>query len=126
MEKGDESTTVADIASAAIIPAGSGASNVLNAAARGKLETFFRALRPDYEFVVVDCSPVLPVVDTRLLGQFADGLILSVLRDVSEAPKVAAARAVLQSHGVALLGTVVTGCSQEAYRETRVPALAAS
>src|SRR5690606_41596132 len=83
-----------------LIAAGSHASNILNAAAQGSLEELFRTLRPDYEFIVVDCSPVLPVVDTRLIGQFGDGIILSVLRDVSEAPKVAAARAILQSHGV--------------------------
>jgi succinoglycan biosynthesis transport protein ExoP len=108
-----------------LIAAGSHVSNILNAAAQGSLEELFRSLRPDYEFVIVDCSPVLPVVDTRLIGQFGDGIILSVLRDVSEAPKVAAARTILQSHGVPLIGTVVTGCSQEIYFESRQPALAA-
>ncbi|MGC1275001.1 MAG: AAA family ATPase [Planctomycetaceae bacterium] len=109
-----------------LIPAGSRISNLLNAAAQGILEEFFESVRPDYEFVVVDCSPVLPVVDTRLIGQFGDGIILSVLKDVSEAPKVAAARAILQSHGVSVMGTVVTGCSHEVYRETRQPSLAAT
>lgn len=109
-----------------ILSAGSRSSNLLNAAAQGLLEEFFESVRPEFEFVVVDCSPVLPVVDTRLIGQFGDGIILSVLRDVSEAPKVGAARAILQSHGVPLMGTVVTGCSQEVYREARQPALVAT
>jgi len=108
------------------LAAGARASNVLNAAAQGLLEDLFLTVRPDYEFVVVDCSPVLPVVDTRLIGQFGDGIILSVLRDVSEAPKVAAARSILQSHGVPLMGTVITGCRNDVYRETRQPALAAT
>ena len=109
-----------------LVAAGGVASNLLNAATHGALEDLFQAVRPDYDFVVVDCSPVLPVVDTRLIGQFGDGIILSVLKDVSEAPKVAAARAILQSHGVQLIGTVVTGCSQEVYCDSRQPALVAT
>jgi succinoglycan biosynthesis transport protein ExoP len=107
-----------------LVAAGAGAANLLNAATRGALDRLFQAVRSDYEFVIVDCSPVLPVVDTRLIGQFGDGIILSVLRDISEAPKVAAARTILQSHGAHLMGTVVTGCSQDVYFETRQSALA--
>ncbi len=99
---------------------------MLNSTTQGAIDELFQSVRPDYDFVIVDCSPVLPVVDTRLIGRFADGIILSVIKDVSEAPKVAAARTILQSHGVAFIGTVVTGESQEVYVGRRQSTLVAT
>src|SRR5205823_8318983 len=42
-----------------------------------------RDLRKRFDFIVIDTSPVLPVVDPLLIGQHVDGAILSVLRNVS-------------------------------------------
>lgn len=102
-----------------LITAGTREPNVLRATSKGLLTEFFAAVRADYEFVIVDSSPVLPVVDTRLIAQFGDGVILSLLKDVSEAPKVSAAIAQLNSYGVSVFGTVLTGCSQDVYYGSR-------
>ena len=52
---------------------------------------------------------MLPVVDPLLIGQLADGTILSVLRDVSRMPSVYAAHQRLTAGGVRVLGAVVNG-----------------
>ena len=65
--------------------------------------------------MIIDSSPVLPVVDPLLIGQLADGTILSVLQDVSRMPNVYAAHQRLMAGGVRVFGVVVNGVRGEAY-----------
>jgi capsular exopolysaccharide synthesis family protein len=81
--------------------------------AAADLKTLFDRLRAEYEFVVVDGSPLLPVVDSRLIAQHANSVVISVLRDVSCAPQVRAACQLLDVFGVPILGVVVTGSRGE-------------
>jgi succinoglycan biosynthesis transport protein ExoP len=52
---------------------------------------------------------VLPVADSLLLGQRVDGVIFSVLRDVSRLPAVHLAHTRLHNLGIRTLGAVVIG-----------------
>jgi capsular exopolysaccharide synthesis family protein len=81
------------------------------------LAALFEELRSSFDFILVDGCPILPVVDTRLVAQHADAVILSVLRDVSRAPKVSAACEILESFKIPLLGVVMTGSSSDIYQE---------
>jgi capsular exopolysaccharide synthesis family protein len=83
------------------------------------LQSLFSRLRSEFDFVVVDACPILPVVDTRLIGQHVDAVLLSVLRDVSRAPKLRAACDLLDMFGIPMLGVVVTGSSEELYKNDR-------
>ena len=58
---------------------------------------------------------LLPVADTLLLGQFVDGALFSILRDVSQVPKVEAARQRIAAIGVPILGAVVAGMKLDSY-----------
>jgi capsular exopolysaccharide synthesis family protein len=84
----------------------------------------FAALRPEFDFIVVDTSPILPVVDALLVAKHVDAAILSVFCDVSQAPKIHLAYSRLVNLGVNVLGSVVTGSHPtsmygygQAYRE---------
>lgn len=83
--------------------------------ANGVIGGLFRQLREDFDFVIVDGSPVLPVADTRFISTHADGVILSVVRDISRAPQLRAARQVLESFHVRVLGAVMTGSAEDVY-----------
>jgi capsular exopolysaccharide synthesis family protein len=83
------------------------------ALARGNAGVLFDQLRTVYDFVVVDGSPILPVADTRFLGQHVDGVILSVLQDISQAPRVKAARQTLGSLGIPIAGAVMIGSNED-------------
>jgi capsular exopolysaccharide synthesis family protein len=83
------------------------------------LQTLFTQLRAGFDFVIVDACPILPVVDTRLIGQHVDAVLLSVLRDVSRAPKLRAACDLLDMFGIPVIGVVVTGSSEELYKDSR-------
>lgn len=98
-----------------LIPAGRADGQSLQALAREKGHDLFATLRRQYDFVVVDSAPVLPVADSLLLGRYVDGVIFSILRDVSRAPAVVAAQERLAMLGIRVLGAVANGMSSDAY-----------
>ena len=75
----------------------------------------FEQLRPQYEFILVDSCPVLPVADSLLVGPHVDAVIFSLLRQISRLPRVYAAYQRLAMLGVRILGAVVNGVQQEKY-----------
>lgn len=81
----------------------------------GAVETLLARLREEYDFIVLDGSPVLPVPDSRILAQHVDAVILSIIRDVTQAPRLQAAWRILTALGARAIGSVVTGTSEEVY-----------
>jgi succinoglycan biosynthesis transport protein ExoP len=93
-----------------MIPAGQCSNRVISALAQGHpLETLFNRLRGQFDFIVVDCCPVLPVADALLVGQHVDGVVFSILQDISQLPKVIDASERLTQLNIPLLGAVVNG-----------------
>jgi capsular exopolysaccharide synthesis family protein len=98
-----------------LIAAGRCDPMALQALARGDMAEAFRTVRDDYDFVVVDSAPILPVADSLLIGQEVDAVLFSVLRDVSRIPAVHAARERLSVLGVRILGAVLSGVRSDGY-----------
>src|SRR5262249_15608046 len=92
-----------------VMPAGQWDNEALEALAQPRVADFFEQLKEEYEFIIVDSCPVLPVADTLLLGQHADTVLLSVLRGTSRLPSVYAARQRLAALDIPVLGAVVIG-----------------
>jgi capsular exopolysaccharide synthesis family protein len=86
---------------------------VLQALARDGLVGIFEKLQEEYDFVIIDSHPVLPATDSLLIGQRVDAVILSVLREVSQMPRVYAASQRLTTLGIRVLGAVVNGADPE-------------
>ena len=83
-----------------VITAGRWDRHTLASLSNGCAAAMFQQLRDAYEFVVIDTSPLLPVADARFVSQHVDAVVLSVLRDISEAPKIQAACDILAAFGV--------------------------
>ena len=96
-----------------VLPAGNGDNHAIQALAQDNVRTLFEQLKTQYDFIIIDSPPVLPVTDTLLLGQHADGVLFAILRDVSRAPAIYAAQQKLAPLGVAMLGAVVLGTAPE-------------
>jgi capsular exopolysaccharide synthesis family protein len=79
------------------------------------LEATLAALRKEYTYIVVDSAPVLPVADSQFLAKHVDGIILSVLRDVSRLPSIHAASQLLNTLQARILGAFVHGTASDAY-----------
>lgn len=98
-----------------LLTAGNCAGSLLLESANGTLEAFFNQCRTEYELVLVDSSPLLPVVDGRLIGQHTDGAILTIVKDTSQVPQVMAARKILDDYEIPVLGCVFTGDKNDGY-----------
>jgi polysaccharide biosynthesis transport protein len=99
-----------------IIPAGQCSTRVITALAQGHpLETLFNRLRGQFDFIIVDSCPVLPVADALLIGQHVDGVVFSIMQDISQLPKVLVASEKLAQLNIPLVGAVVNGIRQDTY-----------
>jgi capsular exopolysaccharide synthesis family protein len=82
---------------------------------RDGMQKVLQFLQGDYEFVILDVCPVLPVADALLIGQHADAVVLAVLRNFSRLPLVFEAQRRLASLDIPMLGAVVLGESSDGY-----------
>ena len=64
-------------------------------------------LEAEFDFIVIDTSPLLMVSDTMLLAREADGVVLSVLLGVSQIARVSETVKRLHAVGAELIGVVV-------------------
>jgi capsular exopolysaccharide synthesis family protein len=92
-----------------ILPAGRWTLAATQALAGDRWAGVRAAVEADYDFVVIDSAPVLPVVDSLLLARHVDGVLLSVLHDHSRVASVAESQHRLMSIGANLLGVVLNG-----------------
>ena len=79
--------------------------------ANGAFETCIRELRKQYNIILLDSSPLLPVADAAILSSQVDGTIMVERELVSRRADVISALDRLASAGGRLLGTVFIGSS---------------
>ncbi len=111
-----------------LLPAGTCDGRSLQALAQERMAAIYAGLKESYDLIVVDSPPVLPVADSLLIGQHADGVVFTVLRDVSSLPTIYAAYERLMTLNIRILGAVVNGGASgfygTSYRYNTVPAAA--
>lgn len=99
-----------------VVPAGHCSNATIAALAQGHpMETLFNRLRGQFDFIIVDSCPVLPVADALLIGQHVDGVVFSIMQDISQLPKVLTATEKMNQLNIPLVGAVVNGIKQEVY-----------
>jgi len=98
-----------------IIPAGKIDHEVLRTLALDGIRSVIDSLKSDYDFIIVDSAPILPVTDSLLIAQDVDAVMFSIRRDVSRAGKVAAACQRMAMLGIPILGAVVIGLDDGSY-----------
>jgi polysaccharide biosynthesis transport protein len=98
-----------------LLTAGQWNRATMAALANSAAGSLFKELRQDFDFVIIDTSPILPVADARFISQNVDSTVLCVFRDVSEMPRLQAACEILQAFGVHTIEAIVTGSNQHLY-----------
>ena len=96
-----------------IVAAGQWDREVIQSLARGGMEGVFEKLREEFDFIIVDSHPVLAAADALQIGQHADAVLLSVLKQVSQMPRVYTACQRLAALDIRVLGAVVCGTDPE-------------
>ena len=98
-----------------LLPAGKVDAHALQALAQEGVSAIFEWLGDQYDFIIIDSSPILPVPDALMLGKQADGVLLSVMKDVSRTPAIYQAQQRLAALQIRILGTVIIGEKAERY-----------
>lgn len=90
-----------------VLPAGDAVPNAAELLAQPRMAELLAEARRDYEWVVIDSPPLLPVTDAAVISRAAEGIVLVV--DVRRTPLRAARKAVdqLRDVGAPLLGVVL-------------------
>ena len=99
-----------------VLPAGAWDLAARQALAGDRWRAIREELEASHDFVIVDSGPVLFVSDSLLMARGADGVLLSVLLDVSRVASVEETRDRLRAVGANVLGVVVNGVVTPAYR----------
>lgn len=92
-----------------MIPSGVSSRRVIELLAQDRLEHLFSKLRQQFDFIIVDTSPILPVADPLLIAQHTDGVIFSLMHQVSRHSAVRDAVEKLSSLNIQTLGAVING-----------------
>ncbi len=98
-----------------ILSAGNWKGHLHERCTSGAVNELFESLRSSFDMIIVDACPVLPVHDTRVIGKFTDGVILTLVRDRSRLPLATQACDILKSYGIPVIGTVIIGGSSTGY-----------
>jgi polysaccharide biosynthesis transport protein len=85
-----------------------------------RMDDLLVKLRNDYEVVIIDCAPLLPVTDPMVVSRFADGILLifragTTTRDQAQAASAACAKARAKIFGTVLNATPLSEGDQSAY-----------
>jgi capsular exopolysaccharide synthesis family protein len=97
-----------------VIPAGGLVPNAAELLAQPRMAELLSEARRDYEWIVIDSPPLLPVTDAAVVSRAADGVVLVV--DVRRTPLRTARRAVdhLRDVDAPLLGVVLNNARSSA------------
>lgn len=112
---GDEAVQATSLNRLSLLPAGRCDRHALEALSQESLGDIFAGFKDLYDFVILDVGPVLPVSDALQFGHHVDGVVLSVLRDVTRLPDLWATRQRLSALNIPILGAVVVGGRAQVY-----------
>ncbi|MCC6862414.1 MAG: polysaccharide biosynthesis tyrosine autokinase [Bryobacterales bacterium] len=98
-----------------VLPSGPEALNIASLLTPGRLAELLDRFRGEFDRIFIDTPPVMQMVDARLIGRLADGVIL-VLRAGHTSRSIAMmARKRLSDDGCRILGTVLNDWRPEGF-----------
>ena len=106
------------VAGLSLLPAGQWSEKMLTALGQRRAESLFAHLSQQFDIILVDTPPILPVADALLIGQQVDGVLLSVLCRVSQLNNLYAASQRIEELNIRALGVVISGVESEMYGAT--------
>jgi len=72
-----------------------------------KFEELIEILRKQFEYIIIDCPPLLPVTDAAIVSAKADGCVLVVHAGVTKKPHFIGSRDAVKAVGSAILGVII-------------------
>ena len=90
-----------------VITAGAIPPNPAELLSSKKFDSLINLLRKKYEYVVIDCPPILPVTDAAIISTRSDGALIVVHAGVTRRPHFRGTRDALKAVGTEILGVVI-------------------
>lgn len=100
-----------------ILPAGSIPPNPAELLGSGSFERWLAGWRKDYDFIVLDCAPLLPVTDTAIIRPLADVVLLVARCGLTERPQLRRSFKMVTENSKQFVGVVLNGLrpNEESY-----------
>ena len=96
-----------------LLPSGHPPPNPAEFLSSQRVADFLAEVRRHYDYVVIDCAPVLPVADPAILGSHVDGTLLVVQVGRVARAALRRAKALLEAAKARVLGVCLTGVRAE-------------
>jgi capsular exopolysaccharide synthesis family protein len=96
-----------------VLAAGDTPSRTIQYLSDRRIAEVLTELRKQFDFIVVDSSPVMLIPEAQVFSQHVDGVIISVMHNRSKLPQVNAASDLLDRLRARLLGFVLNGVRGE-------------
>ena len=90
-----------------VLPSGTLLPNVTQLLHSTKLDSILERLRAQFDFILIDSPPLVPLSDARLLGQHADGMILICRAGYTSMEQLSAVQRRLADDGTIVIGTIL-------------------
>lgn len=90
-----------------LLPAGSSTVNVAALLHSPRAQELLKRMREEFHTVIIDTPPMMHMPDARILGRFADGVVLVVRSAHTMRDAAAAANQRLTDDGTRVLGTIL-------------------
>jgi exosortase len=114
----DQAVQDAGLAGLRLLPAGRCCDATLSALAQRAFGAALASLRMEYDFIIVDSSPVLGVPDALMLGKHSDGVLFAVMQGETRAYRLATAADRFARLDAPILGMIVNGASNDEHYAT--------
>lgn len=105
----DALVPVSQVGGCQLLPAGSLEESPSRILQGHRIGPLLERLRQQFDVILIDTPPVLPVPDSLILGRQADWAVLATRHDQSRFPMVERAHRMLVGAGVPVLGVVING-----------------
>lgn len=73
------------------------------------IKSVFEQLRKDYEYIIVDCPPILAVSDAAIISKLCDGCLFVVSQSKTEKAAARESVKILRDNNVTILGCIFAG-----------------
>jgi polysaccharide biosynthesis transport protein len=90
-----------------LMPSGPAVSNASNLLYSPRFAEVIRAIRNDFDYVLIDTPPMLQLADARIISQHCDTVILVIRAGKTTRDAARAARQKFQQDGTPILGTIL-------------------
>ena len=77
------------------------------------IKKIFTELRKEYDYIIVDCPPILAVSDAIVASRLCDGCLFVISQQKAEKKAAKEAVSTLRDNGVNILGCVFTGITRK-------------